>query len=72
MLNQQLLDQYKVEIANEMGITLGANTTARDNGRVGAEMTKRLVEMGKRQLEGSQQVNPYMMNNVQPEQNRVH
>lgn len=38
-----LLDMMKMEIAAEMGIELGADTTSRMNGKVGAEMTKRLV-----------------------------
>jgi len=33
----------KAEVANELGIKLGPNATARQNGSVGGEMTKRLV-----------------------------
>ncbi|MCL2559831.1 MAG: alpha/beta-type small acid-soluble spore protein [Turicibacter sp.] len=33
----------KTEIANELGISLGPNATARQNGKVGGEITKRLV-----------------------------
>ena len=40
-------DQMKYEIANEFGVNLGPDATARSNGSVGGEMTKRLVEMGK-------------------------
>ena len=47
---EQVLDLMKQEIAQEFGITLGAETTARDNGRVGGELTKRLVAMAKEQL----------------------
>jgi|GEM_PF-757623 len=36
-------DSMKTEIANELGVTLGADATARENGSVGGEMTKRLV-----------------------------
>ena len=36
----------KYEIANEFGVNLGPDTTARENGSVGGEITKRLVEMG--------------------------
>ena len=43
----QTIENMKYEIANEFGVNLGANATARDNGRVGGEMTKRLVEIGK-------------------------
>jgi hypothetical protein len=37
------LDGMKTEIASEFGVTLGPDTTARDNGQVGGEITKRLV-----------------------------
>ena len=33
--------QTKYEIAEEMGVELGANATARENGMVGAEVKKR-------------------------------
>lgn len=50
---KQALDQMKYEIAQEFGISLGADTTARDNGRVGGEMTKRLITMAQQSLAGS-------------------
>ncbi|MBB5355152.1 MULTISPECIES: alpha/beta-type small acid-soluble spore protein [Anoxybacillus] len=50
---QQALDQMKYEIAQEFGVQLGPDTTARANGSVGGEMTKRLVKMAEQQL-GSQ------------------
>ena len=34
------IDQMKYEIANEFGVNLGPDTTARDNGSVGGEITK--------------------------------
>ena len=37
----------KYEIANEFGVNLGADSSSRSNGRVGGEVTKRLVENGK-------------------------
>ena len=37
----------KYEIANELGVNLGPDASARDNGTVGGEMTKRLVSMAK-------------------------
>ena len=37
------LESMKTEIANEFGVNLGADTTARQNGSVGGEITKRLV-----------------------------
>lgn len=48
--SEQLLDQMKNEIAQEFGVHLGADATARDNGKVGGEMTKRLVQMAQEQL----------------------
>ncbi|MDP4162017.1 MAG: alpha/beta-type small acid-soluble spore protein [Bacillota bacterium] len=49
---QQALDQMKYEIASEFGVQLGADTTARANGSVGGEITKRLVQMAEQQLGG--------------------
>ena len=46
--SKQLIENLKYEIANELGITLGADTSSRLNGTVGGEMTKRLVELGKK------------------------
>ncbi|ASV66187.1 alpha/beta-type small acid-soluble spore protein [Cytobacillus sp. FSL W7-1323] len=46
----QVLNQMKEEIAQEFGVQLGAETTARANGSVGGEMTKRLVALGEQQL----------------------
>ena len=43
---QNAIDQMKYEIANEFGVNLGPDTTARANGSVGGEITKRLVKMG--------------------------
>lgn len=41
------LNTYKYEVADELGIELGADQTARNNGRVGGQMTKELVARGK-------------------------
>ena len=38
-------DQMKYEIANEFGVNLGPDATARQNGTVGGEITRRLVKM---------------------------
>lgn len=40
------IDKMKYEIANEFGVNLGASASSRDNGIVGGEITKRLVENG--------------------------
>ncbi len=50
---KQAIDQMKYEIANEFGVNLGPDATARANGSVGGEITKRLVKMGESQLGGS-------------------
>ncbi len=47
---RQAIEQMKYEIARELGVTLGADTTARMNGSVGGEMTKRLVKLGEQAL----------------------
>ena len=51
---EQMLDQYKYEIAQEFGVTLGSDTTSRANGSVGGEITKRLVQQAQSQLAGKQ------------------
>lgn len=48
--SEHVLDMMKQEIAEEFGVMLGADTTARDNGRVGGEMTKRLVAIAQEHL----------------------
>ncbi|EGL83168.1 small acid-soluble spore protein alpha/beta type [Caldalkalibacillus thermarum TA2.A1] len=48
----QALDQMKIEIAQEFGVQLGAETTSRANGSVGGEITKRLVRQAQQQLSG--------------------
>lgn len=48
----QALDQMKYEIASEFGVQLGADSTSRQNGSVGGEITKRLVQMAEQQLGG--------------------
>lgn len=47
---KQAIEQMKYEIARELGVTLGADTTSRKNGSVGGEMTKRLVQLGEQAL----------------------
>ncbi|MFF2445678.1 small, acid-soluble spore protein, alpha/beta type [Neobacillus sp. NPDC058068] len=49
-----VLDQMKEEIAGEFGVQLGADTTARANGSVGGEMTKRLVAYAEQSLRNQQ------------------
>ena len=48
--SKQALEAMKYEIARELGVQLGADTTSRANGSVGGEMTKRLVRLGEQTL----------------------
>lgn len=47
---EHALNKMKNEIAAEFGVTLGPDTTARENGSVGGEITKRLIAMGQKAL----------------------
>ncbi|NLM63283.1 MAG: alpha/beta-type small acid-soluble spore protein [Mollicutes bacterium] len=51
---KQALEQMKYEIAREFGVSLGPDTSARLNGSVGGEITKRLVQLGQQQISNSQ------------------
>ncbi len=48
--SKQAIENLKYEIANELGIKLGADTSSRLNGTVGGEMTRRLVKLGEKYL----------------------
>ena len=50
--SKQALESMKYEIAREFGVNLGPDATARANGWVGGEITKRLVERGLSQFGG--------------------
>ena len=55
---RQALNQMKTEIASELGMSNYAsmdkgNLTARENGYVGGNMTKKLVEMAQKNMCGS-------------------
>ena len=52
---KQAIEKMKYEIANEFGVNLGADATARANGSVGGEITRRLVQSGMNNLSGSYQ-----------------
>ena len=51
--SKEAIDRMKYEIANEFGVQLGADATARSNGSVGGEITRRLVQMGQSQISGN-------------------
>ena len=50
---KQAIDKMKYEIASELGVNLGPDSTSRANGSVGGEITKRLVQMGEQNLGAS-------------------
>ena len=52
------LDQLKYEVAQELGIAIpqdgyGGNMLTRENGSIGGNITKRLVQIAEQQLAGS-------------------
>jgi len=49
---QAAIDQMKFEIASEFAVNLGPDATARANGSVGGEITKRLVQLAEQNLGG--------------------
>ncbi|QIB26778.1 alpha/beta-type small acid-soluble spore protein [Caloranaerobacter azorensis] len=54
---KQALEQMKIEIANELGLSNynsrdKGNLTSRQNGYVGGYMVKRLIEQAERQMSG--------------------
>ena len=51
--SKQAIEKMKYEIANEFGVQLGADATARANGSVGGEITRRLLQIGQSQLSGN-------------------
>ena len=48
--SENAINQMKYEVANELGVNLGPDATARQNGSVGGEITRRLVSMAKNEL----------------------
>lgn len=50
---KQAIEKMKYEIASELGVNMGPDASARANGSVGGEITKRLVQMGEQHLNGS-------------------
>ncbi|HZK55341.1 MAG TPA: alpha/beta-type small acid-soluble spore protein [Desulfosporosinus sp.] len=53
---KQQLDQFKYEVANEMGLQLGGERTSRENGSVGGQMTKRMIKFAEEQLKGGSKI----------------
>ena len=50
--SENAINQMKYEMANELGVNLGPDATARQNGSVGGEITRRLVSMAQSNLQG--------------------
>ena len=50
--SENAINQMKYEVANELGVNLGPDATARQNGSVGGEITRRLVSMAQSNLQG--------------------
>lgn len=55
---RQALDQFKYEVAQQLGIQLSqdgynGNLLTRDAGSIGGQITRRLVEIAEQQLSGS-------------------
>lgn len=48
--SENAISQMKYEIASELGVNLGPDATARQNGSVGGEITRRLVSLAQSQL----------------------
>ena len=52
----QNLDQFKYEVANEMGLQLGGDRTSRENGSVGGQMTKRMIQFAEKHLKSGSKI----------------
>lgn len=48
--SENAVDNMKEEIAQEFNVELGADTTARDNGKVGGEMVKRMIRIAEESM----------------------
>lgn len=49
--HEDALERFKYEIASELGIELGPETTARANGTVGGMMVKRMIGYAERHMD---------------------
>ena len=47
---ENAVNQLKEEIAAEYDVELGADTTARENGKVGSEMVKRMIQIAEESM----------------------
>ena len=51
------IERMKMEIANDLGVQLGGDASARECGSVGGQMTRRLVKLGQDRTKSSCQSN---------------
>ncbi len=49
--SENVLDQMKYEIAEELGVTLNGDSSARDCGRVGGRMVQKMIKMAQEQMD---------------------
>ena len=53
---REALDKFKYEVASEVGVNLkdgyNGNIAARDAGKIGGQMVKKLIETAERQMAG--------------------
>lgn len=58
-----VLDRFKFEVANELGVPLtdgyNGNLTSKQNGSVGGYMVKKMIEQQERQMSGNSQNEQY-------------
>lgn len=47
---ERAMNQMKEEIAGEMHVNLGPDTSARQNGAVGGEMVKRMIQIAENSM----------------------
>ncbi|RDW15563.1 alpha/beta-type small acid-soluble spore protein [Oceanobacillus chungangensis] len=52
---ENAVNKMKEEIANEFDVELGADTTARENGSVGGEMVKRMIQIAEKSMANRKQ-----------------
>jgi hypothetical protein len=65
-----ILNQMKEEIAAELGIIIHPDMTAREAGKIGGTLTKRLIDLGKQSLLES--TNVITHHYVDLTQNQIH
>ncbi len=49
--SENVLDQMKYEIADELGIEIHADMTSRDAGKIGGSMVSKMIKMAQEQMD---------------------